>query len=274
MDQKELWNQGARGWVASQGLIDEMFAPVEALLADAVDEAGAEHVLDIGCGTGATTVAAAHRVGDGGRCVGVDLSEVMVEAARARAERSGAPATFVCSDAATHAFDPEAADMLISRFGIMFFDDPVRAFTNLHGGLRAGGTLACITWRGPEENPFMTAAEQAAEPHLPGVSQRPPNMPGQFGLADAARTRAILTEAGWRGVDLAPVDIACAFPAAARDDYLTRLGPVGRALQQADESTRERVLDVARAALDPYVDGEHIRFTAALWRITARAAAR
>lgn len=271
-EQNRLWNGTAgQAWVALQQELDRLFEPLENRLADAVVAASRRDVLDIGCGTGATTLAVAQRIGATGRAVGIDISEPMLATARARAQREGAPATFICADAQSYAFEPASFDMFISRFGVMFFEDPVRAFANLRRAAKAGADLRIIAWRGPAENPFMTTAERAAAPLLPNMPARRPDAPGQFAFADAARVRRILDEGGWTGIDLQPLDVECGMPEKALNLYLTRLGPVGMALQDADEATRARVFGVVRAAFDPYVRGADVRFTAACWMVTARA---
>jgi SAM-dependent methyltransferase len=273
-DQNEIWNgTGGQGWVMSQALIDRTFKPLEDLLTDTVSSALARRVLDVGCGTGATTVAIARRLGTDGSCLGIDLSEAMIDAARARAERDGVTASFVCSDAQTYLFDSASVDMIISRFGVMFFSDPIRAFTNLRNAAAKSARICCIVWRSPAQNPFMTAAEQAAEPLLPGVSKRVPNEPGQFGFADRAWVQNILTQSGWHAIDIAPIDVPCAFPASELELYLSCLGPVGRALQGLDDQTRAKVIQVVRPAFDRYLHGAEVRFTAACWLIDARASA-
>ena len=272
---KDVWKSvGGQGWVATQALIDETYRPLEERLVDAAVAASARRVLDVGCGTGATTVAMARRLGAGARCVGIDISEAMIDAARARAVRERVPATFICDDAETHAFEAESLDMIVSRFGVMFFDDPVRAFANLRGAASSGAALRCIVWRGADENPFMTAAERAAEPLLPGISRRVPDEPGQFGFADPDRVRDHLTRSGWQGIDITAIDVPCSFPASELDLYLSRLGPVGRALEDADDRTRTRVLEAVRPAFDPYVQGDEVGYSAACWEISARAGAR
>lgn len=141
-DQNEIWNgTGGEGWVMAQALLDQIFRPLENLLTDAAWQASARHVLDVGCGTGATTVAVALRLGSDSNCIGTDLSEEMIKAARARAERDGASANFICADAQTYAFDPATVDLIISRFGIMFFDNPVKAFSNLRRATSNGAEL-------------------------------------------------------------------------------------------------------------------------------------
>lgn len=271
-DQQQIWSgTEGQGWVEAQDLLDETFKPFEALLADAVEETSARCVLDVGCGTGGTTVAVARRLSAGDRCLGIDVSETMIDAARARAERDGVPATFICADAQTYAFEPATVDLVISRFGVMFFDEPVRAFANLRRAASGGAELRCVVWRSATENAFMTEAERAAEPFLPDVSKRAPHEPGQFGFAARDRVQDILTESGWRNADIAPIDVPCAFPEAGLELYLTRLGPVGRALHAADDRTRAEVMAAVRPAFDRYRAGAEVRFTAACWMIRARA---
>ena len=130
--QARLWNGPAgRAWVEAQGLLDRMFRPLETLLADAVAARSPRQLLDVGCGTGATTLAAARRLAADARATGIDISAPMIAAARVRAEQEGVAARFICADAQAGALEPAQFDMLISRFGVMFFSDPVRAFLQL-----------------------------------------------------------------------------------------------------------------------------------------------
>ena len=271
-ERSELWN-GAAGhaWVEAQALLDRMFQPFEELLIEAALAAPGRRVLDVGCGTGRTTLAVARRLGPGGRYVGVDVSEPMVAAARARADAEGSPARFVRADAQRHAFEAGSFDAIISRFGVMFFDDPVQAFTNLRRAAADDATLRALAWRSATDNPFMTTAERAAAPLLPPLPARQPDEPGQFAFADRHRVRHILEASGWAEVDVRPVDVRCAFPEADLVPYLSRLGPVGRALDEVDARTRVRVVETVRAAFEPFVDGAEVRFTAACWMIDARA---
>jgi SAM-dependent methyltransferase len=270
-DQVALWN-GAAGltWVEAQEPLDRMLKPFEELLVETVRARGSRSVLDVGCGTGATTLAIARAL-DGGSVVGVDVSEPMLALARARAERERVPATFVRTDAQTYAFESGFFDTIVSRFGVMFFADPVRAFVNLRSAASREGELALIAWRSPAENPFMTAAERAAAALLPEVPPRNVDAPGQFAFADSRRVRGILERSGWARIDIRPLDVACTFAKEDLAGYVTRIGPIGRALRAADEETRARIVEAVLPAFAPYVHGDEVRFVAACWMISARA---
>lgn len=271
-EQAALWNgRGGRAWVDAQESLDQLFAPFENLLVDEARAASAHRVLDVGCGTGVTTLAIAQVLGAAGHCVGADISEPMIAAARARAERACAPASFICGDVQRHAFEPASFDLIVSRFGVMFFDSPVQAFANLRHAASDGAALRAIAWRSPADNPFMTTAERAAAPLLPNLPVRRPGAPGQFSFADRDRVVSILEESGWAGIDIRPIDVECTLPEKALHGYLTRLGPVGLVLEDADERTRAQVTEAMRAAFEPYVHGSEVRFTAACWMIGARA---
>lgn len=270
-DQKTLWNGPAgKAWVDAQELLDRLLKPFEELLVSEVRARSARNVLDIGCGTGATTLAIAKTLGERGAVTGVDLSEPMIAVARDRAAREQSSAHFICADAQSHAFEPGSVDLFTSRFGVMFFEEPMRAFANLRAAASAGAGMSLIAWRSAGENPFMTTAERAAAPHLPELPPRKADGPGQFAFADASHVRGMLVGGGWIDVDLAPLDMPCVLPLRDLNDYVTRLGPVGLALQQADDATRARVTEAVRAAFEPYVFGDEVRFTAACWVIRAR----
>jgi len=270
--QAALWNGPAgRAWVDAQPTLDGLFAPFENLLVQEARAASASRVLDVGCGTGATTLAIARGLRGDGRCVGADISEPMIAAARSRAQAEGASASFICADVQRHAFEPATFDLIVSRFGVMFFDSPVQAFENLRHAARNGAALRVIAWRSAAENPFMTTAERAAAPLLPNLPPRQPGAPGQFAFADRQRVSSILEESGWAGIDIRPVDVECAMPESDLIGYITRLGPVGLVLQDAGERVRTQVIEAVRTAFAPYVHGTEVRFTAAGWMIGAQA---
>ncbi|MBT2321827.1 class I SAM-dependent methyltransferase [Variovorax paradoxus] len=271
-EQAALWNgRAGRAWVEAQQLLDRVLEPFQEPLVEAVRAGPAHRVLDVGCGTGSTTLAMARLLGAHERCIGVDISDPMIAAARTRAEREDARAGFICADAQIHDFEPAGFDLIVSRFGVMFFDNPVLAFANLRRAARDDARLRFIVWRSAAENPFMTTAERAAAPLLQNIPARRPGAPGQFSLADRHRVCAILEESGWADVDIQPLDVVCTLPEKELVGYFTRFGPLGLVLQDTDERTRTEVVDTVRRAFDPYVHGTEVRFAAACWRVDARA---
>ena len=270
-EQMTLWNgRAGRAWVDEQEVLDRAFQPFEDLLVEAVSSARANRVLDVGCGTGSTTLAIARRLGAAGSCVGIDISDPMLTLARARAERENSRATFIRANAQDHAFESATFDMIVSRFGVMFFDNPIQAFTNLRRAATDDATLRLIVFRGIEENPFMTAAERAASPFLPTLPARRPDGPGQFAFADPLKVQSIFDASGWPSIHLEPINVTCTFPASELTGYFTRLGPLGAVLQDADAQTRARIIAAGLEAFSPYVHGTEVRFIAACWMVRSR----
>ncbi|MDP3801868.1 class I SAM-dependent methyltransferase [Brevundimonas sp.] len=270
--QARLWNaRVGEVWVEQQELLDRLLQPFERALVEVVANLGAGDVLDVGCGAGATTLGAARHLGERGRCTGVDISVPLIEAARRRAEAAGLETCrFIAADAQQYAFEPAAFDGVISRFGVMFFADPVAAFANIRRAARPDAGLAFIAWRSAEENPFMTAAERAAAPLLPELPARDPAGPGQFAFADAERVRGILAAAGWRDVDIQPLDLVVTLSAVDLDAYAARMGPVGALLPDLDEDRRSRIVAAVRQAFEAWVTSGAAHITTACWLVRAR----
>ncbi|XVU29080.1 class I SAM-dependent methyltransferase [Actinoplanes sp. CA-054009] len=263
MDQSARWNGSAgRGWADSQEVLEGLFRPLEKVLIEGLPRG---EVLDVGCGTGATTAAIARIPGR--RAVGVDISAPMIAAARRR-ETGGV--SFIEADAQVYAFPPASFDAVVSRFGVMFFPDPMRAFANLRRACKPLAVVRLIVWRAIEENPFMSTAERAAGPLMPELPPRPAGGPGQFGLADPALVRGVLAGGGWSDVALEPLDVELTMPESELNGYFTRLGPVGQVLPDVPEPRRSQIVETVRAAFDPFISGTNVRFTAACWLITAR----
>ncbi|MYM30725.1 methyltransferase domain-containing protein [Duganella sp. CY15W] len=271
-EQATLWNGVAgRAWIDKKDVLDDLFQPVTALLLEEVCACAPTDVLDIGCGTGATTLALSQRLRGHGHVTGIDISATMIATANAHAD-ADADASFICADAQTYAFTPASYDVLMSRFGVMFFEDPVSAFRNLRTAATSQAKLRLAAWRSPAENPFMTMAEQAAAPFLPPAPARAASAPGQFGFADRQHVQAILEQSGWQHIEIGAIDLLLTMPEQHLQDYFTRMGQLGRMLDQLDESTRQQIITAVRAAFAPFVHGDEVRFTAACWLIRADAA--
>jgi SAM-dependent methyltransferase len=235
-EQAAYWNGPVgKRWTDRQHLQDQMLAPVSAVLFDRAAIASGESVLDIGCGCGDTTIEIAKRIGPKARALGLDISAVMLARARERTP-ADAPIAFVEGDATTYAFTPAfSADLLFSRFGVMFFGEPVRGFANMRVGLKRGGRVVFACWREPRQNPWMMVPLQAAARHVPPLPEVGPDDPGPFAFASQERVQRILTEAGFSEVVLSAVDLSLDLAVGrgleAAVENVTKIGPVSRALQ-------------------------------------------
>ena len=230
----------------------------------------ADRVLDVGCGAGVSTRAAA-RIAVDGHATGVDLSGRLLEEARRRSEAAGLTnTTFVQGDAQVHPFEPGAFDVVISRFGVMFFGDPVAAFTNIGRAVRPGGRLALLAWQGLARNEWLRTVLEtlAAGRALPGP---PPGVPGPFGLADPDDVRRILAAAGFADVDLADERQPVNFGSDADDAYafVSSLGVTRALLAGLDEHSRAAALEALRDRLADHAGPDGVLLGAAAWLITA-----
>lgn len=271
--QSDMWNQdGGRTWADLHTTLDMVFQSLATVLVDEAVAAGGEQVLDVGCGAGGSTLAVARALAPNGRCIGIDISAPLIATANARAvsENLG-NVTFIRGDAQTHAFTPGSFDTIISRLGVMFFDDPNGAFANLRRAARPAGRLAFIGWRSRDQNPFMAVAERAAASVVTDFPLRNDDGPGQFAFASASRIEGILQAAGWTSIDVRSVDLPCSFPAAQLSAYATRMGPYGRIRETLDKKVSAQADAAVLAAFTPYVHGNVVRFMSACWLATARA---
>ncbi len=271
------WNdRAAVTWTAFQPRIDGVFAPLTALAIEAAAAQSGERVLDVGCGCGETVLALAHAVGATGRVTGLDVSAPMVDRARERIAAAGLDqAQILLGDAQLAALPPAGADLLFSRFGVMFFDDPAAAFANLRRAMRPGGRLLCLAWRALPENPWFAVPLAAGAPLLPPQPPPDPTAPGPFAFADPARVRHILAAAGWRNVTLTPhealLPLAPAGGLAEALEFTTRVGVLARALAEVDPAVQAEIRSAVEAALRRHEDGSGIALGGAVWLITALA---
>ncbi len=206
-DQIAYWN-GPQGkiWAKEQEKRDRDHAPfTEAGLALAAPKPG-ERVLDIGCGSGTTTLKLAALVAPSGEAVGIDISGPMLSVARRRAAETKARARFIEADASDYAFEPESFDLAFSQFGVMFFADPAAAFRNIYGAMKKDGRLVFVCWRGPFENPWSAVPESAARPFLPPPAPTPPDAPGRYSFANPDRVKSVLLQAGFHAIAIEKFD--------------------------------------------------------------------
>ncbi len=274
-EQAEYWNGVAgENWVAKQEMLDAQIGPLGLAMLDRAQIAEGERVLDTGCGCGDTTLEIARRVGAGGQVTGADLSRPMLARARERANEAGLENTeFIEADVQTHDFASLNCDLLTSRFGVMFFADPIAAFANLRTGLKVQGRLAFVCWRTRQENPWMTLPLTAAAKYVEVPPPPGPEEPGPFSLADADRVRKILDGAGFTSIEIDPDDRAVPLHKDGLEADVTskfEIGPLSRIMEDATDEQRELVRGSVRDALAPYHEPDGPTMMFASWIVTAK----
>jgi ubiquinone/menaquinone biosynthesis C-methylase UbiE len=274
MAQRTFWNSEAtRRWVTEQARIDRFMAEgTEAALAAAAPKQG-ERVLDVGCGTGTTVLRLAEGVGPSGRVLGVDISEQQLALARQRVAAAGVhEAQLVLDDAATHHFAPETFDLGFSRFGVMFFADPVAAFRNIRGAMKRSGRLLLAVFRSGPENPWATASAAAISHLVPPPAPLGPEEPGQFSWSDPERVKRILDSAGFRNVVLTPLDLSFVMGrnAAEAAEFATFIGQGARLLHGQPDETRQAARVAFESFFKPHEDAKGVTLPGALWLVSAQ----
>jgi SAM-dependent methyltransferase len=271
------WNDRAGFiWTEFQERLDALFAPLTAAALNAAAPAAGERVLDIGCGCGETVLELARRVRPSGWVVGIDVSMPMSARARERvaAEKLG-NAEVILADAATYEFPAARTDLLFSRFGVMFFADPLAAFANLRRAMKPGGRLAWAVWRSLADNPWASVPLEAARSLLPPQPPPVPLAPGPFAFADPDRVSRILGEAGWREVRYmrhdAPMQLATAGRLGEAAEFATRVGPLARALADSPPELRPKVCEQVANALTAHDGPDGIRLPGSIWIVSAKA---
>ena len=274
-EQAEHWNADeALHWVAQQERYGAMLEPFGELVLEGAALRSGDDVLDVGCGCGDTTLTAA-RAATTGTALGVDLSEPMLTRARERTKREGLTnARFEQGDAQIHPFPDAGLDVALSRFGVMFFEDPHAAFANIARALRPAGRLSFACWQGLEANEWLMVPGVAVAAHVPLPDLGEPDAPGMFALGDRDRVAGILAGAGF-----ADIDIEAAAPplliggGGTLDDAVTfmREGGIGQALlADAEPEEAERAVEAVRDALKPYVTPRGVELGSAVWIVNSR----
>jgi ubiquinone/menaquinone biosynthesis C-methylase UbiE len=271
--QIDFWN-GPTGqkWAKHQTDMDRNMADIAVAGLALADARPGERVLDIGCGNGSTSLALAETVGPSGDVIGVDVSQPMLAMAKSRINAPNI--RFIEGDAATHPFAADR-DLIFSRFGVMFFVEPVAAFTNIRKAAAPGGRLAFICWRKVEENELSMRPYLAALPFLPEQKPVDPNAPGPFAFADRERTRGILADAGFRDIAIEPFDGHMRLgtsPEHAALMLTSLMGPASRALKNADDETRAKARDAIAKDMAAFQgSAPEIAPGTACWLVSAKA---
>lgn len=272
-DQIAYWNgPGGRHWTDRQQLQDIVLAPVSEILVGRAGVKSGEAVIDVGCGCGATSFDLVKQVGATGRVTGIDISEPMLGRARELVP-PGAPVEFVLADATVHPFVPASADLLFSRFGVMFFAQPSVSFANMRKALRPGGRLAFACWRTPRDNPWMMLGLQEAYKHVPKLPEVKADDPGPFSFASEERVHLILNDAGFSTIameraDLS-LDIATGRGLEAAVETVLAIGPTSRALEGQPPDKIAAATQSIRTALSSHQKGDAVPLGGSIWIVTA-----
>jgi SAM-dependent methyltransferase len=276
VDQVEYWNSAVGDtWARMQERLDAAFTPVTAALLSLAAPAPGEDALDIGCGSGETTLALAAAVGEAGSATGLDISEALLARARGRAEAGLSDALFLNADAATFV-DDAGFDLIVSRFGVMFFDAPVAAFANLHRLAVPGGRLCFACWQPPALNLWATLPMQVLADLLPPQPPADPLAPGPFAFADPERVHGILADAGWQDIVFHAADFKMVIgegddPVASAVHFTLRIGPAARLVRDAGPEVEVAARAAMAAAMAPYRDGDMVALPGSVWLVSARA---
>jgi SAM-dependent methyltransferase len=273
--QHEFWNTvaGPR-WVLLGGLVERRVRAVNDLLLARSEVAAGESVLEIGCGTGAATVPFAQAVGEHGRVVGVDISEPMLAGARKRIAESGlGNVSLIEADAQFHPFEPDRFDLITSRFGVMFFADPVAAFRNVLPAARPGGRLCFACWAPLEENKHWLIPYEVALRRLGPPAPSDPRAPGPLALSDPGYVRSILETAGFAevAIDRETPEIIGSTPEE-EADYACAMGPPARLIDEKkpSEAVRETIRREMVETFAAYAQSKEMRLPSTVFLVTAR----
>jgi SAM-dependent methyltransferase len=271
VEMAEAWD-GAEGenWAASADHHDRIVVGHHAALLQAAAVEPEHRVLDVGCGNGQTTLDAA-RAAPKGEVLGVDLSGPMLRRAAERAKAAGITnVRFEQADAQVHQFERNGFDLVMSRFGAMFFGEPMAAFTNFYGALRGGGRLAMLSWQSLERNEWLTEIRRAVAVgrELPSP---PIGAPGPFGLADRDQVCELLTNAGFRSVELESLHEPMRLGRTVDEtvEFALGAGFVRALLADVDAETREKAVDALRSLARANETAEGVALGSAAWLITA-----
>lgn len=277
-DMAASWNgQSGERWVANQARLDAVVAAFGQAAIEAAAPAKGERVVDVGCGAGASSLALAARVGPGGQVLGVDISEPLIGLARALAPQDTS-ALFQVADASSAELPEGAFDILFSRFGVKFFDDPTEAFAHMRRALRPGGRVIFVCWRGAAENDWVHLPMGAIKGILPPIAPPDPEAPGPFSFGDRGRVSRILTAAGFTDVAIAPFDASVPFGEgetrnAAIDDAVRmalEVGPLSRVLADQPDNIRARASAATRAIFAGLPGERSVMINGAAWIVMAR----
>ncbi len=266
--QIEFWNGDAgKKWVGDQEKMDQMLNPLSDVAIDIAEPQFDERVMDVGCGCGATTVELARR---GAKVWGIDVSAPMLSRARERGEEYPGM-VFTEADASSYEFSSEQ-QLIFSRFGVMFFANPVEAFTNLRSALVPRGRMVFLCWQAANKNEWISRVGQAVKKFLPEPTDVPdPRAPGPFAFAEQPYLEGILSQAGFQNVEFQSLSIDLKLASTVEEalDFQSNIGPLSAVIAQLEGKIRDEAMNEAKEVLQDSMSAEGIKLGSAVWLVTA-----
>ncbi len=273
----DFWNDtGGRMWVSYKDIIEVGMSPFGRKAMNVLALTDGERVLDIGCGCGDTTFEISKRVGPKGHTLGVDISRMIVASAKeSSALKKRHNINFKCVDAQTYNFEKNVFDVVFSRFGVMFFDNPIAAFKNIRYSLVAGGRMAFVCWQPVKAIEWISLPLEIVGRYVKLPPPAPePEAPGGFSFGDTNRVVNILTKAGFSDIAIEPFNTEMNIGKNLDEAqiFLTHIGPAGTVLDnpEIDANTRTRFAADLRITLKSYQTNQGVKLGAATWLVTAR----
>ena len=273
IDQKEFWNhKKGKLWVSLGPRIDDMFGPLgdEALKVLAPQKG--ENVIDIGCGTATTSLKLAGLLGRKGSVIGMDISKPILEYAKQNAkENSIKNIEFVLADAQNYCFMADSYDAIFSRFGVMFFDDPVAAFSNILKGIKSGGRLTFVCWADRSANDWIEVSTNIASKFLELPPKSAPRDPGPFAFEDPLYLNEVLSDSGWSEISIENYSVTNVVGKStkAAADFLSRMGPMSVPFEDSEDSVKRKVIDSLEKCFADYVTTRGVEMHFSAWIVTA-----
>jgi len=267
-DQIRYWNSSSgKRWLDHQQALDDCFADISRRLIEFAEIEPGMRSMDIGCGTGAASLDLAKDVGAGGHVLAVDVSDALLAFAIERAKLANTTnIEFLLADAQTCLFPSSSFDLLVSRFGVMFFDDPVAAFVNLARSMRPGGRLVFVAWAAVDKNPWFEIPRDAAINRLGRSEPLPARAPGPLAFAEIDYVREILANANIKNINIQQEVIPLTKRGTPEDaaNLACNLGPATRIIKQKGGSAEDylQIKNEVAKAFEVYFSASEIRVPA------------
>jgi len=270
----EFWNgEGGENWLRFQKTIRSSLHHFGETVMEESQIAEGENILDIGCGSGETTMSLVRRVGSLGSVHGVDISSLILKKTENFTLQHD-NLNFDCADAQTYPFEKKNYHLVFSRFGVMFFENPLKAFLNIQLSLKSGGRLAFICWQRVQDNPWVDLPLQLAIKHAGPPEPMDAESPGPFSFSEATKVKRILTDAGFSDICIIPYHTKLTVGNTLDESvlFLTHLGPASSIINDPclKSTIRSTIISDLHHELRPFKTSNGVELGASCWIVTAK----